>query len=182
MIDTLRNLLDCLYRPLHRICSIDWISIRPTVKFLVGVLNLYSSGVHLFSRCVVCFFFPPPHISLALVFIHCRHSNASFRSSRRKLIENKGREEDIRNINIGGVSLERNLELNDERSIKTHLSSYNFVTAINAIMKLRRTYARNTLVYRHNIWNKLLCVLSVVIIPVQHPWPHNFIQCSMFRS
>lgn len=58
------------------------------------------------------------HISLALVFIHCRHSNAYFRSSRMKgVIENKGREEDIRNKNIGGISLERNLELIDERSI-----------------------------------------------------------------
>jgi hypothetical protein len=33
------------------------------------------------------------------------------------VIENKGREEDIRNKNIGGISLERNLELIDERSI-----------------------------------------------------------------
>ena len=123
------------------------------------------------------------HILLALVFIHCRHSNASFLRSRRRWgIENKGREEDIRNKSIGGISLERNLELNDEISIETHRSCNTFVTAVNAFMKLRRTYTRNTLVYKHNISNKWLCMLSIITIPILHPWFYNFIQCSMFRS
>lgn len=118
-------------------------------------------------------------MSLALVFIHCRHSNASFRSSRTKWgIENKGREENIRNRNIGGICLERDLELNDERSIKTHLSCNSYVTAINVFMKLRGMYTRNTLVCRHNVSNKWLCMLSIITIPVRHPWLHNFIQWS----
>jgi hypothetical protein len=56
-------------------------------------------------------FFAVFRASLALMFFHCRHSNSSFHSSRRKPgTEDKGGKVDIRTGNTEGISLERALE------------------------------------------------------------------------